>query len=948
MYPLYPLYPFWALVSKLDFGPFWPILVHFGPFRSISVHLGLPRQRHLDLKKRKPAFLVFKEVGTLPRNFAEILVAQLDRSCKVAGRPGLWTKDRYGEARRSTELGMQGNLEVAPDKDSSDVQLVHEKVDGSMRGLSVFALPKLVRFVTRSTFGPQLVQCDFVNSHLRVIWEQLAPATRLLYPAFARLVLSREEVFAELRAELNCSPNDDLAKRAQEYLKGCGRSGPYGRDEVKVLCLAVTYGCSIDGFLQKRAPRYDTRPALLYALGADVKGIAHHFALLHPANVAKIRGWGKVAPEISNLAYLAASWQRAHVERMRAVVNPDFVASEERDGFALYCPTGCPNGLAEAAGIPVTREEYPAESALVAFARAKYPYLDFEAKSVVPYRTLFHARRACVASLRAVEKGGTISNITDFGFVIAARVEPFVFVSNTDSVEYYDITQSSFGYWQVTSKEKALKKLVRQALLDEFRDVYAQREDGGKILFVRGGKVPPYCKRTEFRNKVTEDAALVLLRVPRTFLDGEHTRPFIMDRDGMIYDFARDTFIPGCSALRISRHVPFSFGPLPDASWDAPPAYKRELASLLDEIFDFYLRGDGPGGKCLDSDPVFGAVLADRFRKLIKTGPAMSYWAVMLAVYKDSVEEVVWKTCHLAASASGYMRRCEFIYEYGEGSSGKDTSHIIALNFFGSRPGGGLSSALPGTWFTDKHVVAHDSPGVHLDAVRSMRYVSNNEIPAHRWFNTDALKPLCEHEGTWIMSRGLYAQLEPWRSMAGLQLTSNFPIVLTDEQCADSGFGRRLNFAKMPRVFTPKEQKDIKGPINRGVLNHEVFWIVRRFFPYLAAQTTSQILPRPPRIVRETSELLTHRVSTIIRSFLAEHSAPAIYVEAAKIPEFTNFMMTKFVLTENEWTSLQVRVGLVKKQTGMAGRRYAFIFAGESKPQGIKLLESAADAPSGM
>jgi hypothetical protein len=844
---------------------------------------------------------------------------------------------------------MRGNLEVAPDKGSIDVQLAHEKkVDGSMRGLSVFALPKLIRFITRSTFGPQLVQCDFVNSHLRVIWEQLSPETRLLYPAFARLVLDRDEVFAELRAELNCSPADDLVKRKQEYLQGCGRSGPYGRDEVKVLCLAVTYGCSIDGFLQKRAPRYDTRPEMLYALGANVRGIAHHFALLHPANVAKIREWGKVAPEISNLAYLAASWQRDHVERMRTAVNPDFVASEERDGFALYCPSGCPDGLEEAAGIPVTREEYQCDSALLAFARVKYPYLDFEAKSVVPYRTLSHAKRSCVAALLAVEEGGTISNITDFGFVIAARVEPFVFVSDTDQVEYYDITQSTFGYWQVTSKEKALKKLVRQALLDEFRDVYAQREDGGKILFVRGGKVPGYCKRTEFRNKVAEDASLILLRVPRTFLDGEGARQFLMDRDGMIYDFARDAFIPGCSALRLCRHVPFSFGSHPDASWDAPPAFKQNVALLLDEIFDYYLRGEGPAGKCLDGEPLVGALLAARFRKLIATGPPMSYWTVMLAVYNGSVEEVIWKTCHLTASACGYKRRCEFIYEYGEGSSGKDTCHIIALNFFGSRARGGLSSALPGTWFTDKHVVNHDSPGVHLDAVRSMRYVSNNEIPAHRWFNTDALKPLCEHEGTWIMSRGLYKDLEPWRSMAGLQLTSNFPIVLTDEQCTDTGCTRRINFAKMPRVFTPREQKDVKGPINKGVLNHEVFWIVRRFYPYLEAQTTSQILPRPPRILRETSELLTHRVSTLIRRFLAEHSEPAVYVDAEKIPELSRFMMAKFVLSDNEWTSLQVRAGLVKKQTGTAGRRYAFLFDGESRPQGLKLRESAADAPSGM
>jgi hypothetical protein len=635
------------------------------------------------------------------------------------------------------------------------------------------------------------------------------------------------------------------------------------------------------------------------------------------------------------------------VERMREAVNPDFVVSEERDGFVLYCPAGCPDGLAEAAGIPVTREEYPSDSALSAFARGKYPYLDFEAKSVVPYRTLSHSKRACVAALLAVEKGGAISNITDFGFVIAARIEPFVFVSDTDQVEYYDITQSSFGYWQVTSKEKALKKLVRQALLDEFRDVYAQREDGGKILFVRGGKVPGYCKRTEFRNKVAEDAALVLLRVPRTFLDGEHARQFIMDRDGMIYDFARNAFIPGCSALRLSRRVPFSFGEHPDAAWDAPPVYKQQLALILDEIFDFYNSGEGPDGKCLDSDPVFGHLIAERFRRLIKTGPSVSYWAIMLAVYKDSVEEVIWKTCHLAASASGYKRRCEFIYEYGEGSSGKDTSHIIALNFFGSRARGGLASALPGTWFTEKHTVSHDSPGVHLDSVRSMRYVSNNEIPAHRWFNTDALKPLCEHEGTWIMSRGLYKDLEPWRSMAGLQLTSNFPIVLSDEQCADTGCTRRLNFAKMPRVFTPKQQKDVKGPSNQGVLNHEVFWIVRRFYPYLETQTTSQILPRPPRVLRETSEILTHRISSLIRRFLQEHSEPVVFLDAEKNPELSVFMQAKFNLTENEWTSLHVRAGLHKRQTGAAGRRYAFDFEGSFRPQGLRLLPSSVDAASG-
>ena len=184
--------------------------------------------------------------------------------------------------------------------------------------------------------------------------------------------------------------------------------------------------------------------------------------------------------------------------------------------------------------------------------------------------------------------------------------------------------------------------------------------------------------------------------------------------------------------------------------------------------------------------------------------------------------------------------------------------------------------------------------------------------------------------------------------MCGLQLTSNYPIVLTDEQSVDTGFIRRINFSKMPRVFLPSEQKNVKGPINAGKMNPELLWIVRRFYPYIKAQKTSRILPRPPRIIRQTEELLSHRVSTLISKFLEVHSEPATYVEADSVTEFTDRMMAKFSLSKTEWISLQVKVGLQQRESGGSGRVFVFHFPGASKFQGIKLCDTAAEADSGM
>ena len=62
------------------------------------------------------------------------------KQCREKNLPhGHWTLDRFKEPATPALLGLRGLLEPSADRTCSDEQLKHEKVDGQLRGLSVFA-----------------------------------------------------------------------------------------------------------------------------------------------------------------------------------------------------------------------------------------------------------------------------------------------------------------------------------------------------------------------------------------------------------------------------------------------------------------------------------------------------------------------------------------------------------------------------------------------------------------------------------------------------------------------------------------------------------------------------------------------------------------------------------------------------------------------------------------
>ena len=378
---------------------------------------------------------------------------QVDRTHKVKGRPGLWTMDRWAEAARPGLLGLKGSLEICVDREGIDEKLNHEKVIVSCRGKSTFGDPRLVRYIVRSGFGSKLVQYDIQNSHPVQLWTALTPDEQLEYPELGELVTSRNLVFAKLLAELNCASTDDAL--VSKYLAGTGPPGPYDRDSVKKLILAMNFGGSVTKQLREKPGRCLEIPDWLQRYSNCLQRYAMKMAAAHPDRLRMLEEWGKDRPPISLMSYGAGHLQRLAVDRMLVTISPESVVSHERDGFVAWSLKPAEVlSIREAAQCPITTEVYPTEKELLVMAKTKYPHQSWDVKSVVDLEDLKHALRAChhllFAPLPEGQKTrGVPSNTSDFGLVLAARLEPYLYVGQDSRSEMFDTKNFRYGIWIV-------------------------------------------------------------------------------------------------------------------------------------------------------------------------------------------------------------------------------------------------------------------------------------------------------------------------------------------------------------------------------------------------------------------------------------------------------------------------------------------------------------------
>ena len=162
---------------------------------------------------------------------------------------------------------------------------------------------------------------------------------------------------------------------------------------------------------------------------------------------------------------------------------------------------------------------------------------------------------------------------------------------------------------------------------------------------------------------------------------------------------------------------------------------------------------------------------------------------VVFGIWGNNVDEGLDWFLEFSADCCALSKRCSMTYFHGPARCGKDTLACLPLNFFGDRSFDGMAWCLPSEYFTTKHSPQPDAPSAMLNACRRMRHITNNEIPEHTFFNVGALKPLVEQGGSWMVTRGLYENPEPWRGMGGVHCSGNYELALSEKQATDTGRG---------------------------------------------------------------------------------------------------------------------------------------------------------------
>jgi hypothetical protein len=319
--------------------------------------------------------------------------------------------------------------------------------------------------------------------------------------------------------------------------------------------------------------------------------------------------------------------------------------------------------------------------------------------------------------------------------------------------------------------------------------------------------------------------------------------------------------------------VPFKFSD----PWNVTVEAKARLSDLLEEVFKLWLAGHGGLG-----DGPHGHAIAQSILALVAE-QGFEVWKVLLPIYGGSLDLVLWELLHFAADAASFERRCEFTYRVGPGGCGKDVLVVLRTSFFGSRDQGGFSMSVPPAFFTSKHAVNPDAPSTTLESMRGMKFVVSSEVPSHSHFAADTAKALTEQQGAFMTSRGLYSSPVSWRPTAGLQMTSNHEMTLSDDQMSDTGLRRRLLYVKHTAVLLDSG-RDVKAQILSGSMNPELFWLARQFYRCLERmQLGTRLLPIPKQILDDTAELVEQSKAQDVRVWLEAHTVPAPKIESGTL-----------------------------------------------------------------
>ena len=164
--------------------------------------------------------------------------------------------------------------------------------------------------------------------------------------------------------------------------------------------------------------------------------------------------------------------------------------------------------------------------------------------------------------------------------------------------------------------------------------------------------------------------------------------------------------------------------------------------------------------------------------------------------------------------------------------------------------------------------------------------------------------------------------------MCGLQLTSNHPLRLTQEQSDDTGIGRRLNVLRLRHTFDESEV-DVKDLIGNGTFNHELMWLCAYLYSnYLCRLPASgtRIVPRPPHVMQDTGLAENYSVVLTVQGWIEENTVPGDSIGVGTSSASVKSVIANALeLEAGQVDSILAAAGLKQKRNG-AKRCFMYMY----------------------
>ena len=450
-------------------------------------------------------------------------------------------------------------------------EIAHEvkaEVPRSMCGLSVFALPRFVKYICRHELP--LLDVDGVSCVFNI--------------------------YCKLAPDFHMPPIRAFARDKSSYIDACVTTYACDADVAKELFIRLGFLGGYQGWLEEN--KFTRKPGKFSDIVDDFANymgkLAFHLKSLHPNVYEEVRS--RKNPLSSMLSALFMDYERRFLDALEAgVVAGACVMSLEHDGLVLLLSPDITipdliDHLRSNAMLPIAIKEYPSDI-VVYLNKLHADHIWVDSRINLSINEIAMAWKVCTDTLRDEPELCGKRNVA-FGKILATKLEGRVLVPNYNPavVEEFDEVGR---FWRVSKRDKEeVYGFARQHAHIFAPTFYRHRR--GWLQSFKDPVPPDPLLSSGFLNPVATEA-LMYLRVNMLPLDDpEQVRHQLLFSCGTLYNFRTDSFRRGMPEDRIHRHCPWHF-----REPEIPQALRDECCNaegLFDLLFKYYRAG----GTCIE------------------------------------------------------------------------------------------------------------------------------------------------------------------------------------------------------------------------------------------------------------------------------------------------------------------------------------------------------------